>query len=211
MRPESPEPGLLRPVPDAIAERLPLAASAFASRGFDGTRIDDIADATGIPKATLYYYFRGKQDVLAYLLTAMLGRTGELVKLVATGTGSARDRLVRVVRAQLGSMAEHPQLCQVLVLELGRVGRVPELAAAIDDAFHAPTRQLLADGLADQSLRPVADPDTVAAALFGAVAVTGLHNIVANGRLDDEHVAAEVLGLVLDGLSPQRTAHRGSK
>lgn len=204
MRPEPRRPAGLRAVPDAIAERLPLAASAFASRGFDGTRIEDIADATSIPKATLYYYFRGKQDVLAYLLTAMLASTGELVKLVATGTGSARDRLGRVVHAQLGSMAEHPQLCQVLLLELGRVGRVPELAAAVDDAFHAPTRQLLAEGLADESLRAVADPDTVAAALFGAVAITGLHDIVANGRLDVEHVATDVLGLVLDGLSARR-------
>lgn len=201
----------MRPVPDAMAEQLPLAASAFASRGFEGTRIEDIADATGIPKATLYYYFRGKQDVLAYLLTAMLAGTGELVKLAATGTGSARDRLERVVRTQLGSMAEHPQLCQVLILELGRVGRVPEIAAAIDDAFHAPTRQLLAEGIADRSLRPVSDPDTVAAALFGAVAVAGLHDIVANDRLDHEHVASEVLGLVLDGLTAQRTARQGRK
>jgi len=38
----------IRPVPDAIAERLPLAATAFATRGFDSTRIDDVAEATGI-------------------------------------------------------------------------------------------------------------------------------------------------------------------
>lgn len=201
----------LRPVPDVIAERLPLAATAFATRGFDSTRIDDVAEATGIPRATLYYYFRGKEEILAYLLTAMLASTGEQVKLIASGPGNGRDRLEGVVRRQLASMAEHPHLCQVLVLELRRAGRTPEIAAAVDEAFHSPVRQLLAEGRADRSLRPVVDAETVAAALFGAVAVAGLHSIVAVGHLDDARVASEVVGLLLDGLgSRPRAPRRGA-
>ena len=53
----------LRPLPAPLRERLELAVSAFAEKGFERTRMEDVAEVTGIPKATLYYHFQGKEQV----------------------------------------------------------------------------------------------------------------------------------------------------
>lgn len=42
----------MREVPAQIAERLPAAAALFAERGLNDTKIEDVAAATGIAKAT---------------------------------------------------------------------------------------------------------------------------------------------------------------
>ena len=50
----------MRRIPRQIADRLPAAADLFAEKGLNDSKIEDVAAATGVPKATLYYYFAGK-------------------------------------------------------------------------------------------------------------------------------------------------------
>jgi TetR/AcrR family transcriptional regulator len=193
--------GRMRVVPEGIAERLDAAARVFADHGFDQTRIEDVAEATGVPRATLYYYFAGKEDILAWLLRLMLEEVGAAVADAAGGPGTARDRMEAVVRAKIDVMARHPATCRALMADLGRAGRIPEIAAAIQEAFHQPVRRLLAEGEADGSLRPVGDPETTASAVYGAVTTAAAHYLVVDNRLDTERVAAEVTTFLLSGLA----------
>ena len=125
----------MRQVPEAIAERLEAAAAVFADRGFSETRIEDIAEATGVPRATLYYYFAGKEDILAWLLRRTLAAAAEAVAAaIRPRSRPAGQRLAAVVDAQLRVMAEHPDACRALAADAGRVGRIPEIAAAIQNA-----------------------------------------------------------------------------
>ena len=54
----------MRKLPAKLASQLYGAAELIAERGLDGTKIEDIAEATGIPKATIYYHLDGKNGVL---------------------------------------------------------------------------------------------------------------------------------------------------
>ncbi|MEP9383405.1 helix-turn-helix domain-containing protein [Nocardioides sp. KR10-350] len=54
----------MRKLPSKLASKLYGAAELIADRGLDATKIEDIAEATGIPKATLYYHLEGKNAVL---------------------------------------------------------------------------------------------------------------------------------------------------
>ena len=190
----------MRVVPDGIAERLDGAARVFADHGFDQTRIEQLAEATGIPRATLYYYFAGKEDILAWLLRRMLAEMSEAVAGAAAGPGTARERLEAVLRAKVEVQARHPATCRALMADLGRAGRIPDIAAAIQEAFHQPVRRLLAEGEADGSLRPVGDPETTASAVYGAITMAGAHYLVADNRLDPDRVATEVTAFILAGL-----------
>ena len=200
----------MRGVPDGIAERLDGAAQVFADHGFDQTRIEQLAEATGIPRATLYYYFAGKEDILAWLLRRMLAEMAEAVAVAAAGPGTARDRLEAVLRAKVEVQARHPATCRALMADLGRAGRIPEIAAAIQEAFHQPVRRLLAAGETDGSLRPVGDPETTASAVYGAITMAGAHYLVADNRLDPERVATEVTTFILAGLGATLRRPRGT-
>lgn len=190
----------MRPVPDTMVERLELVAEPFAAKGFEDTRIEDLAEATGIPKATLYYHFAGKEEILSWLLMRVLAEFADAVDAAAAGAGSARERLGAVVRAQLAVMAQHPAACRVLLSELGRAERIPATAEAIIAAFHLPVRQLLVEGKKDRSLPKAGDPEALASAIFGAVTVTGLHYLLADHLLDADRVSKTVVALLMAGL-----------
>ena len=44
------------------------ALEVFKSKGLEGATMDEIANASGFGKATLYYYFKSKEDVLCAIL-----------------------------------------------------------------------------------------------------------------------------------------------
>ncbi|HEY0891205.1 MAG TPA: TetR/AcrR family transcriptional regulator [Nocardioides sp.] len=200
----------MRKLPAKLASRLYSAAELIAERGLDGTKIDDIADATGIPKATLYYHLEGKNGVLEFLLTDLLEMISGAVGLAMSSTEDAQTRLEAAVAAQLGVMLEHPFLCRALVGDLGRATRLPELAAALRSAFFEPIEQLLNDGVADGSLRQIEDPNAVATSIFGAITIAGLSAAVdgplAEASMEATRLSAAVCDLILGGIASARDA-----
>ena len=190
----------MRPLPTAISSREAEVAETFATRGFDDTRMNDLAKATGVPKATLYYHFSGKEEILAWLMRSTLAALADAVSEAASRQGTARRRLEAVVRAQLRVMAERPAACRILIADLGRAARMPDLAEGVGRAFHAPVVQLLAEGAADGSWRKIKDPTTVASSIFGAVVIPALGVLVAGSPLEPDRVAQPVLRFILTGL-----------
>ena len=59
MSTESPPNGMSR-----REELLSVATKLFAARGYHGTRMDDVADAVGLNKATVYHYYASKSLIL---------------------------------------------------------------------------------------------------------------------------------------------------
>jgi TetR/AcrR family transcriptional regulator len=196
----------MRKLPAKLASQLYGAAELIAERGLDGTKIEDIAEVTGIPKATIYYHLDGKNAVLEFLLSDLLDMIAGAVGVAVASDENARTRLEAAVAAQLGVMLEHPSLCRALVGDLGRATRLPDLAVALRAAFHEPIEQLLADGVSDGSFRAVADPSVVALSVFGAITVAGLSAAVGGPSPDRTADAARyssaICGLIFDGLAP---------
>ena len=62
----------MSPKPDVSDERkyqiLNAAENVFTKKGLDLTRMDDIAEETGLSKGTLYLYFKSKDDLIIAIL-----------------------------------------------------------------------------------------------------------------------------------------------
>ena len=62
----------MSPRPDVSDERkdqiLNAAEQVFTKKGLDQTRMEDIADQTGLSKGTLYLYFKSKDDLIIAIL-----------------------------------------------------------------------------------------------------------------------------------------------
>ncbi|EUA09800.1 bacterial regulatory s, tetR family protein [Mycobacterium kansasii 662] len=193
----------MREVPPQIAERLPAAAELFAESGLNETKIEDVATATGIAKATLYYYFAGKEDILAYLLEDALGEIADDVAAVVHADGTGAERLSGVIGAQLRVMARRPAVCRALIGELGRAARMPVIAEMISSAYYQPVEALLIAGASDGSLVAQHDPRSVAIALFGAVTTSALTYLITDDTLDEALVARSIHTVMFDGLRPR--------
>ena len=82
----------MRSPPPELAERLWDVADRALAQGGE-LRIDELAELTGVPRATLYYYFSGKDDVVGFLLAQQLQRGTDRIARAVRGRGSAAKRL----------------------------------------------------------------------------------------------------------------------
>lgn len=57
---------------------LEVATRLFIERGFDGTGFNDIADALGLSRPALYYYFKSKEAILEELTAAVTRTAAQL-------------------------------------------------------------------------------------------------------------------------------------
>lgn len=185
-----------------MAGKLYAAAELIATKGLENTKIEEIAAASGVPKATLYYYFTGKDDILGFLLRDSLGDLAREVAEAADSAGSGKERLIAVITAQVAHTMNRPGTSMTLVGDLGRAIRLPDLASAVQEAFYEPIARVLAAGAADGTLKRVTDPRSDAISIFGAVMMTALlHNAVSSGK-SERDVAREVIDFVLNGVAP---------
>ncbi|MFN8037590.1 MAG: TetR/AcrR family transcriptional regulator [Acidimicrobiales bacterium] len=190
----------MRDLPANIAEKLPAAATVFAELGFDQTRMEDVATGCGIPKPTLYYHFKGKEEILSWLLERLLRDLSTDISAILDDAQPARARLTQMFTVYLQLFADHPDVCHVLLSELGRITRIPELADSIWSAFHEPMRKVLDEGQRDGTLRDL-DPEATASAVFGSVTMVGLHYVVTGQPLIVDHLVAQLDELLVGGLA----------
>lgn len=191
-------PAPLREVPENLAERLRSAAAAL-TEPFAAVKVDDLVEASGIPKTTLYYYFRSKDEILEFLLDDLLSAMGEAVEREVATPGPAAERLNRTIRAQFEVLADHTGTCRAVLLELTRAGGLPAMAGSLDAAFHGPLATLLREGAVDGSLRPV-DAEQTSVAIFGAITHMGFHQLVTLGHVDAGALGEQATTLLLSGL-----------
>ncbi|MCA9881680.1 MAG: TetR/AcrR family transcriptional regulator [Anaerolineae bacterium] len=55
-------------------EILAVALQAFRERGYDKTSMDDVVEATGLSKGTIYWYFKNKQELFFALMEYVINQ-----------------------------------------------------------------------------------------------------------------------------------------
>ena len=199
----------VRTLPSGLAERLALAADLFAEHGLEATRVDEVARITGIPRATLYYYFPGKEHILAHLLSSTLDDMAERIESAAAVPGPGRERLERVLREHLAFTASHGATYRLLFTELGRAASLVDIARGVDRAIRAPLRAVLQAGVDDGSLH-VLDVHAAASVVHGAVLVSGLEQLLAPSDRTTDRTDA-ILQVVFEGLGKERLDRRAEE
>ena len=192
----------MRELPTGMRTKVLAAAQLLAEYGLDATKMEDIAAATGVPKATLYYYFAGKEDILAFLFSEILDEISRAIEEALSTEGTAADRLRAAIVAHLRIFEEYPAASRALQFDLGRAARMPLIDERIEAAYRGPIRRLLEQGAADGSLRPIEHPRLVAVAILGAVTTVGINAITLGSTRPVQAIAEDVVGFVLRGVAP---------
>ncbi len=181
---------------------LAAAARLFASQGYTATTMQQVAEAAGVGKATLYHYVRDKPALLAAIAGGHVARLVALVDEVAAE--AARERLAaephlarlieRFLRAYANAQNEHRVLTE----------DVKFLPASEREALLAGQRrvvQAFADAVS--AIRPELAParlaKPVAMLLFGMINWTFTW-LRADGALGHEALAPLVTRLFVGGL-----------
>jgi AcrR family transcriptional regulator len=134
-------------------EVVRTAARAFSRKGFTNTSMDEVATSLGISKATLYQYFKSKQEILyeCHILSIMHGEAG--LALAAEFDGSGLEKFLvylrRYMQGAFGELGGLAMLADVSSLSPDLREIVVRRRAEISHA----TDRLIEAGLADGSIR----------------------------------------------------------
>lgn len=101
---------------------LKAATEEFANNGFYGARTQSIADAAGVNKAMLHYYFRSKENLYSQVIEAAFGKMVTRVGMSWLGPGPLRSRVERVVDSYMDSYEENPALLKIILREVADGG-----------------------------------------------------------------------------------------
>ena len=90
------------------------ALSVFKESGLDGATMDEIANASGFGKATLYYYFKSKEDVFSAILVEGWEKIWESLEPVIAENSSPRKIFVNVLIKIAENAPNRPGLFEFL-------------------------------------------------------------------------------------------------
>jgi AcrR family transcriptional regulator len=77
-------------IPDAKNRIMQAAIQVFAEKSFEGSRVDEIAQAANVPKSVIYYHFKSKDEILEMLIQNFLQTYLSLIKMDESDTHQKR-------------------------------------------------------------------------------------------------------------------------
>jgi AcrR family transcriptional regulator len=159
--------------PPALAQRL-VGASEEVLRPDRELRLEDVAALIGAARATLYYYFGGRDDLIAFLLEEHLTAAAEAIHAAVHADESPGARLRSAVAALVEFLGDRPGVCAGLLSTLGpAAGRMRAILTAKDAMIAAPFRDILEEGHA-AGLFSIDDPRDATSAVLGAAMISTL-------------------------------------
>lgn len=186
--------------PDKHAEIFSAALKLFQAKGYHGASMQDLADAMGMQKASLYYYIRSKEELLVRVCERGTGAfTQELYEIVLSDL-TASEKLRRAMECHLVALCEQLDLFTVFLREQKFLGDTHKKKLRGEGKRHAELlAMILQQGIASGEFRRVNITVT-------ALAILGMCNWLyewysPDGALAPREIASMFSELVLSGLS----------
>jgi AcrR family transcriptional regulator len=192
-----PAPPPARAADERIERLLDAAARVFAERGFHATTMRDLARATGMSLAGMYYYVKSKDDLLHLIQERCFERVHRGAREAIAGATDPAERLRAFIRHHVTFFAGHMAEMKVLSHEADSLTGAP--ARALRDKKKAYSA-LLAELVG--ALDPAATAEQRAVTAY---AVFGMMNWMytwyrPSGTLAPEALATRLADLALHGI-----------
>jgi AcrR family transcriptional regulator len=181
---------------------IQAAAQIFRQKGYHGASMQDVADAVGLQKASLYHHVTGKQEILAAILDQALDQLIHDLQAVVESDLPAEAKFRRAIQTYLNRLTANADLAAVLLMEYRSLeSPLREEHMVRRDRYEALWRQILRQGSADGTFVTTDDKVTT-------FAVLGVQNWMItwyrpDGNLPVHALADRFAELFLEGLRPR--------
>jgi AcrR family transcriptional regulator len=187
------------PIPNRLAARLrPVAARALGT--FGPVNLTEIAAATGIPRSTLYYNFKGSEELTRFFVDELLTQIGAAVRDAVATHSDPADQLAAALVVNLNMSTEDPGLTLALLRGVLAGEDFGERLRYTRETVFAPLRTVLAAGIAAGAFVDV-DIDETIAALIGIIALVTLHHLGSLGPAAPTPPEHSFISVVMRGLT----------
>lgn len=187
------------------AEILAAAVRLFHEKGYHATSMQDIADAVGLQKGSLYHYIPGKEELLALIIHSVIAQYNARLEAVSTMNLPVRQRLELAVRDHLRGIADNLAMLTIFLRE--SYALPPDRQALIGEEsarYNRMFEELYQEGVRTGQFRPL-DPKLVVRTVLGAC--NWFHRWYRpDGAQPVEELAASMVDMLLEGIAAEPSA-----
>ncbi|GAA0611841.1 TetR/AcrR family transcriptional regulator [Sporichthya brevicatena] len=153
-------------------EILRTAAHIFREKGYEAT-LRDVAEALSTDRASIYYYFGSKEEVLQEIVREALAHDMAAARAIQRSNDSTPDKIRALIYSMVVGFAEFYPHMNVHVEDLGRIARQDSAWAVeiIEETrqYEALVRAILRQGQEEGALRGDISINVAAMSLFGMI------------------------------------------
>lgn len=173
---------------------LAAAARLFAKNGFQGTSVDDVAEAAGFSKGALYYNFASKDELFEALVEESIEQMIAGLESALAGAHTIEEKLAAMQRV-LTDQERHSGGQQLELEVITQALRDRKLRRTVGKAYtrmRDAIASLIEEQYRDAGVRPPLPPEQLAIAIVAGSLGTGLMQ-----ALDPDAVPAGLLPSVV--------------
>jgi AcrR family transcriptional regulator len=179
---------------------LQIATRLFKEKGYPNTSMQDLADALGIRKASLYYYIESKEELLRRLLEHAFTLVGAQIDEIYATNLPPLEKLRRALENHAVTIMDNLNLVSVYMDEYRNLPpRRLKQVLAVRKHYEQTLMQILQEGIASGDFRPVNVEMTVYG-LLGMLNWT-VQWFSPTGKLSSQEIASILVDLALYGVA----------
>ena len=196
----------MRPYDERLEHLLTRAAKVFAEKGYHSTTMRDLAAVSGMSLAGMYYYVRGKEELLALVQERCFARVLAGAEQAVAAASDPVERLQGFIRHHVTFFAANLAEMKVLSHEAN------SLRGERQRKVNAIKRRYV--DLLERLLREVAPDEPRAERSAAAFALFGMMNWIYNwydpaGEIDPDRLAGLIARIFVGGFAEARSTVQG--
>ena len=179
------------------------AVRIFGEKGYHATSMQNIADAVGLQKGSLYHYISSKEQLLFKIFERSTGALTQELEAIIASNDSPTDKLHRAIQAHLTALCEQLDTYTVYLSERRALSGRNHARVRAEGERHARLlEKIIQQGIASKDFRAV-DTKMTAHAILGMC--NWLYQWYSpEGRLSPHEIAEIFSDLVVGGLARGR-------
>lgn len=119
-----------QPKEDRKDQIFALGAHLFAEKGYERTSLQEVADALGVTKPALYYYYRSKEELLFEIMSFVMDRVLADLEAAVAVSPDPVEKMREFVRRYVRFFAAHPHELTLMSTAVPSLG--PDRREVID-------------------------------------------------------------------------------
>ena len=173
----------------------------LSEKGYDLMTMDDVADAVGVAKGSLYKHFSSKEKLAAAVMTRLLGQTIDVLDRMPAEWRAAR-RLEEILRWSLqqrmrGGVPHLPSTRGAFQRSLMLNMDYLALAYKVNKRFYALVEEAKRDG----DIKHAVSDDVIVYTLYARSCDPTVEYLRRDGKLSDEQIVEAMVEATFHGLA----------
>lgn len=171
----------------------------FSRYGYDGATVDEVAINAGVAKGTLYYHFKGKEDLFNFIIKEGINFIKEAVEEALVDVKDPIEKIKISAKVQLKYVYENKDLFRVIMSQLwGIENRHKEMREQVKTLINLTTVGF--DEVINANNSKGLDSEILGYSFIGILFSSALYEIINEGDYDHDEIVEKFMNQVRYGV-----------